>query len=194
MNEDEPYFKIRMEAQLKNGILKECRIKLDMSQKEVAKLIGIPQEKYGAIERMQVYPDDHSIEEICHFFKLDRQQVFPEQLRSLAFQKVYVATKNIMPSQLESMTEEHGLLAESIDRDIEKDDLAEEINSSLKKLKDNEADVIRRLYGLSPYEKSHNLLEIAKIYNQSSANIALIRDKALRKIRKHSKGLRSYLG
>jgi transcriptional regulator with XRE-family HTH domain len=197
MNEDEPYFKLRMEASLKNGLLKEARINLGLSQKEVAKNLGISQIMYSQIERMQRYPEEGLLESICDFYKLNPTQVFPEQLRSVPFQKVYVASKTILPSQLESMTDEHHLLAESIESTLEQDDLKKQIELSLGILTKRDADIIKRVYGLTPYDEPQTTSNIAKVYSVSDTTIRKVSERSLRKIR-YSKNerdkLKVYLG
>jgi RNA polymerase sigma factor (sigma-70 family) len=195
----EDYFKIRMEAKLKNSLLKEAREKLGLTQKQVGDIIGVNTGTYSQIECMQRYPSSKIAEEICDFYQsngivLDPRKVFPESLRNMHLQRMYVATKEVTSPQLESIVEQHNLLAESIEKKIEQEDKKRIIYYSLDVLSERQREVIKRYYGLEPYEEKKSLEEIGEMLNMTGSNVARIRDKAIRRLRYyHSKKLRIFL-
>ena len=201
MDEDENYFRLRLEASTKNGLLKEARLKLNLTQKQVADYIGMHVSLYSQIERMQRYPIQEVRQKICDFYTysgipMKEEQVFPEQLKNIKFQRVYVASKDITTPQLESMVEEHKLLAESIEAKIEKEDLELAVNLALSKLNDQQSNVLKMYFGLKPYDREYTSEEIAKEMKRTRARILQIKDKALKNLRrnKNAKNLKIYLG
>ena len=62
-------FRIRLEARLKNDKLISAREQLNWSQKEVAIVLGISESIYGAIERIQFYPNKDLQKTIVNFYQ-----------------------------------------------------------------------------------------------------------------------------
>lgn len=211
MKEQKPKhnFRIRLEARLKNDILVNAREQLGLSQNEIAAAAGISGALYGAIERMQSYPSEDIQRKIMEFYNeynilIDSEKAFPRELKEAKFGKKYVVTQEIPPERLLPLsTLDKKLLmpVEIEDKDMRNEDLKSAVEIALRTLPGLKSavqyeDVLRMHFGLAPYDKEYNDMEIAQKYNISRTRVGQIKAKAIRKLRHRSsaKQLRSFLG
>lgn len=81
------------------------------------------------------------------------------------------------------------------ENNYEKQDLSETVNKLLANFSEKEQDIIRRRFGMYPYEQQETLEEVGKVYHVTRERIRQIEAKALRKLRhpKYKRALEGYV-
>jgi len=183
---------------LRNNLLKERRLKMGLSQEQLAKKIGISMQSYGGLEVMRDSPigKDGTWREparlIAKFYKIKIDDLFPCRLSKNNFPK-NKAVKKIDTEEVPQLFSSHQerLLLSSPETELEEVELATELRKALTKLTPREEKILREIYFEDKTEQ-----EIAEEQGVTKTRINQISRKALNKLRhpSRSKTLRSCIG
>jgi transcriptional regulator with XRE-family HTH domain len=159
-------FRLRLEARLKNAALVKARENLGLTQKEVAKRIGVCYNQYSGFENLRLYPSQRLKKMICDFYTLngqdlDEHTIFPIEICKRKFARRYVAERTIAPENLVALSEVEENMLPPADSDfenmLERDENVyriEQIKKVLPRLSKYQQQVIQMHYGFDGSPKS----------------------------------------
>ena len=190
--------KVRIIARFKNEHFFKARIEANLTQGQLADLVGVSLITIFTYENFGGYPvapDDESgkgkryswiAKNIEKLFKIPYETLFPEEYR-MAVDKKLGKPIHVIHEFLElpeAYVERNLILPDPADI-YEMTDLKERIKEKLKFLTEREAEVLKMRYGLEGYDE-HITVEVAREMKLSHERIRQIEDKALRKLKRHS--------
>lgn len=191
--DDEHKFGIRLEARVKNSRLIEAREKLELTQEQAAKFIGISQTTLGNYELMRSYPSVEIQNQICEFYRANGQflleeDVFPNQLKKTKFPRKFIREGEIPKEDLVSLSQTRSyqnLLSYQPREEVlagETKDIKEVVDYVLSTLTPREEKVLKMRFGIGE-GYNYTLEDTGKYFDVTIERIRQIEAKALRKLR-----------
>jgi RNA polymerase sigma factor (sigma-70 family) len=174
---------IEITLRIRNNLLKERRLKLGFTQKELAEEINIDVSQIQAVEcfnKKKLRPE--KLIKICEYFKCKPEEIYPEYFKNIkktsitrcldAVEFISLTNKELLqiPSQL--MTQE-----DECDKVFKRECLVNMLNT----LKKRESVVIKHRFGINCESKT--LEEVAQLLNVTKERVRQIEVKALKKLR-----------
>ena len=189
MNET-PEWELGRRTRYFNGTLRKLRLERHLTQKELAKAVGVHYGRIASYESLRVVPPKDLAIKIATVLGVSVEQVFPEYLTmfrnrasaskdeyaEVSAQAIEEYTQNVLRIQAENDD------PEKIYCDIERKRMVADVIS---KLTDREQKVIKMYFGLGG-ERRHTSDEIGVEFSISSARANQLVHKALNKLRKFS--------
>lgn len=178
---------IELTIRLKNNQLKQRRMQLGLTQKNMANFIGIGHAVYGALENLRYPVKDRdgewtsAVKKIADFFDTEPSILFPEWLDLV---QEPVVTKLMDYEKLHALAmhaSERKTLEEVVDHNL----LADKITEALDTLKPRDQSVVSRYFGIGTSRMT--LEEIAKEDGVTRERIRQILSHALRGLRHPSR-------
>lgn len=187
MNET-PEWELGRRTRYFNGTLRKLRLERHLTQKELAKAVGVHYGRIGSYESLRVVPPKDLAIKIATVLGVSVEQVFPEYLTMLrnrvpaskdeyaevSAQAIEEYTQNVLRLQAENDDPEKRY------RDMERKRM---MADAISKLTDREQKVIKMYFGLGGW-KSHTSSEIGAEFSISSGRANQLVHKALNKLRK----------
>ncbi len=186
-------FTLRLEARLRNAKLvkarEEVKMRFGLTEKDVARGMGICFTSLYRYERMQCYPSPATQKKICDYYRkmgvfLLEEDIFPEELKVFKPQPRYRAERVVKKEVLLTLSEvDRRLLppAEYNIGDILRDrELRERVDAVLGTLTQREREIICMRYGIGTPEMT--LEEVGERLNISRERARQIEYQALKKL------------
>ena len=175
----------------KNPYLVRAREKLELNQRELAKILGISTSHYGTFENLKILPTEEMQKKICDYFISNGVGLFEEEVfsESLYSQGKIPKLMGLNEIREEEIPYEENLFVESFEKNHRRKTI-EKLFS--KTITPKEEDVLRDYFGMNKGDKALSLDEIGEKYDITRERARIIREKGLRKLRgeKDFKGLR----
>ncbi len=177
---------IAIVSKAKQGYIYRYMIENNMSVRELAERIGINQCEMGRVINFKWIPPRRKVkisivERLENYFHLPIEVLFPPELtREIAekLSKKHVEIKEVEMIALQDCDTKYLSYNPEEGMGYEQKDL---INKGLATLKPCEEDIIRRRFGLEPYDTPQTLREIAIVYGKTYQRIRQIEVRALKK-------------
>ena len=188
---------LEVTIRIRNNRVKERRLALGLTQKELAERIGLTQARYGTFETMRTSPIDKSTGEwmeaalmIAEFYKVDPTELFPDSVRRV---EMPMAVKQVDLEELRLTTSQHAmrmLNPSATELDTRDRELREAVKDVLKTLTPREQKVLILRFGLDG-KGYKDLTEVGKHAGEvTRERIRQIEARALRKLRQPSRSMR----
>lgn len=181
-------FEVGIKQTLYHKQLRKMREALNMSQPEFAEAVDMSLPLYRQIELLQRFPSEAQAEMIASYLDVDTRWLFPEwsaSITDIARQYPREGSVTITPLMLASpevlkLETEHSP-EEAADRGI----LSERVAKFLEVINPRQQKIVRMRFGISPYEKTHTLEEVAQEFGCTRERVRQLEAKALKILEKH---------
>lgn len=200
MEEIENLSLVRLRLITHNARLVDARKERGMTQRVMARAVGINSSRLSCIETLRVMPTEDEMAKVALVLEKPIDYLFPEELLSAIEVGVFSRRKvELAAPEVISLTEAQHLrlaydgetvLIEQVSRTL----LAKQITEVLETLAPRERKVLRLRFGFED-GRSHTLGEVGRDFGVTRERIRQIEGKALRKLRhpSRSRKLRGYL-
>lgn len=189
-------FKIGARIRYFHGSLRERRLSLGYTQKQLASKLGFGEQSYGKIENLRCYPTEYQMEKLCEFFHSSKEELFPEWAKIIFIddRREIIKEVEIDRTMLSSPEVLQLVAPDSPEEDFEKENLREVMLGVLDTLNPREKKVLEIRFGLKD-SAPKTLEESAKEFGVTRERIRQIEAKALRKLRHvcRSRKLKSFI-
>ena len=200
--EGESGFRFGVKQRLYNWNLRVAREKMGLSQKEVAREVGVSAAAITRYEGLRAFPEELIRQRIARFFGVNEDSIFPALLKDLKMEEtpsamdersisLEEATRLRLFNPLQLLSEDP---KEEAEKNLMSSDLKQELGFALSTLKPREQRFIELRFGLSDGQE-RTYKEIGKELHVTCSRVAQIGHLALRKLRQPSRSryLKSYM-
>jgi RNA polymerase sigma factor (sigma-70 family) len=189
-------FRVGAKIRYFHGSLREKRLERGLTQKQIAKELGIGHVTYSHIETLRHFPTEYHMEKLCKYFGMTKEELFPEWAKVVFVEdrKEVVKEIEIDKVMLNSPEVLRLMAPDSPEDDFEKENLKQVLMGTLETLNAREKKVLELRFGLKD-GKTRMLEEVARDFGVTRERIRQIEDKALRKLRhpSRSKNLKDFI-
>jgi RNA polymerase sigma factor (sigma-70 family) len=183
-NYENPNHELKFKLTIKNNELEKIRLKMGLTQEQVAEKIGRSNSFYSHIESCRIYPDYYWQCEIAKIFNESIYKLFPKWLQAFTNDWKKRDNTRIVPKKQLSISSGNLLLLENGDYEkmIDSTNASYVVNKFMQKLTPKEQQFLNHRYGLIDKEPK-TLEEVAQIYGVTRERIRQIEGKLFDKIR-----------
>jgi len=180
---------VRAKLFLRNEKMLAARERLGLTQKACAGLAGVPVAVVQELERFQYTRKDfgQAIRRIADVLELRIEDVAPPELQGLKIESSASVVKEIDGRQLAMAADQKLLSPAEVAEAADLREHAQRMLASVTaELSFREREVLRRRYGLLPYDKPQSYREIGDALRLTRERIRQIEQKAIRKLAKQT--------
>lgn len=168
---------------------------------ENSRIVRMPLNKVGSynkvneayisfVQEFEREPSDEELADLLGMSEREVQTMLRSGSRHVSLDAPLAGTEDGDATMLDVMVPED---SDEPDLELMAESLREEVAQGLNILSPREMEVIASYYGLNSY-KPLTLEEIAELYGLTRERVRQIKERAIRRLRKSSKALKSYLG
>lgn len=181
--------KLKFKLTIKNYEMERNRKRLNLSQEELAKTIGVCKELITGLENCTVYSTEETREKIAKLFGVSSSWLFPEWLKTFSRKWKRQEHSKVVPINRIQLNNPEVLFLEDneygqeyIEKKTEMSIYGKHIKEALENLSIKERGILKMRHGLDD-GVSHTLEEVAKEFGATRERIRQVEAKAHEKIR-----------